>query len=115
MTGFNHFSSAFIGMSWVTPLGSARRIEIGSASTASSSMAISIGPVYPPSKGTNGGAPMAICRDLAPIRRARSKRVSFGGPILISKFGIDGAVAFFGVLGGANSEPQGPHAPLVVL
>lgn len=33
----------------------------------------------------NGGAPSASWRDLAPIIRARSNRVSFGGPMVTTK------------------------------
>jgi hypothetical protein len=47
---------------------------------SSSCNAISIGLVKPPSTPTSMGAPMEICKALAPTIRAFSNLVIFGGP-----------------------------------
>jgi hypothetical protein len=78
-------------------------------------VAISIGPPYPPSRGMKGGAPIATCKDLAPMIRARSKRVNLGGPILISKSAIEGCLAFLVDFGGTKTEPWGRHPPFSLL
>jgi hypothetical protein len=74
-----------MGMSWVRPLGSERLIDIGSESPASSVIARAIESLIVSSIGTNAGAPIASCRDLAPIILAFSNLVSFAGPMRISK------------------------------
>ena len=76
-------------------MGRERLIDTGSASSSSSAAATSMGPLYPPSIGRKGGAPMAICRDRAPMILAFSNRVSFGGPILTSKLAREGGLDFF--------------------
>jgi hypothetical protein len=48
--------------------------------TSSSLRAMSMGLVRLLSTSIKMGAPMDICRDLAPTMRAFSKRVIFGGP-----------------------------------
>jgi hypothetical protein len=72
-------------MSCECPLGSERLIDIGSASLASSIIAKAIESRMLSSIGTNDGAPIASCRDLAPTILAFSNLVSFCGPIRISK------------------------------
>jgi len=89
------------------PFGSDLRMEIGRASASSSIMAVWIGPLYCPSMGTKAGAPIAICSERAPTIRALSKRVSLGGPILISNSAKDGCLAFFTVFAGDIREPRG--------
>ena len=56
---------------------------IGSIPASSSFRAISIGLIGFSGGGIRIGAPIAICRALAPTIRALSKRVSFGGPTKI--------------------------------
>jgi hypothetical protein len=47
---------------------------------------MSIGLEEPPETSTSIGAPMEICRALAPTILAFSKRVIFGGPTIILFF-----------------------------
>jgi len=101
-----------MGISCVIPFGSDLLIEIGRASSSSSIIAVPIGPLYGPSMGMKAGAPIAIWRDLAPTIRALSKRVSFGGPILISNSARDGCLAFFTVFVGDIRGPRGWLRPL---
>lgn len=75
------------GISWNVPSGNVLRIVIGRMPISSSFRAISIGlfsPVPPAerfsSSGRRIGAPIEICRDLAPTILAFSNRVIFGGP-----------------------------------
>ena len=75
---FSHFR----GMSWYSSLGSVRRIVSGRIPLLNSKSAMSIGPAWASGVSTRSGAPIAICKDLAPTIRASSKRVSFVGPIL---------------------------------
>jgi len=56
---------------------------IGKMSAASSLSAMSIGPVKPCLESINMGAPIDIWSALAPTILAFSKRVIFGGPIVI--------------------------------
>lgn len=72
--------SHFRGMSWKVPSGSVRRTVMGRMPTSSSLRAMSMGLVRLLSTSIKMGAPMDICRDLAPTMRAFSKRVIFGGP-----------------------------------
>jgi len=111
----SYFVRALIGMSCVTPLGRARLMEIGSASSSSSADAISIAPLYAPSSGMKGGAPIAICSDLAPMILAFSNLVSFGGPILISKVVREGCLALRVDFGGAKTEPRSQYVPFSVV
>jgi len=77
--------SQFMGMSWyVTPSGRVRRIVIGKTPRFSSSMAMSMGLERSLVGCIKIGAPMAICRALAPTIRAFSNRVSLEGPIKFS-------------------------------
>ena len=99
----------------MTPLGSARLMDTGSASSSSSVVAISIGPLYAPSSGMNGGAPIATCSDLAPMILAFSNRVSLGGPIFTSKVVSEGCLAFRVDFGGAKTEPRGRYGPFWVV
>ena len=73
-----------IGMSCEWPLGRERLIEMGRASLASSIIARAMESRTLSSIGTNGGAPIASCSDLAPTILAFSNRVSFDGPMRIS-------------------------------
>ena len=66
------------------PLGSVRLIEIGSAPASSSIRARLMGSEMSAGIGTRGGAPKESWRALAPTIRARSNRVSLGGPIVTS-------------------------------
>lgn len=72
------------GMSWYSSFGNVRRIVIGRVPDFSSTSAISIGPARVFGGSTRIGAPIAICKALAPTIRARSKRVSLAGPIVTS-------------------------------
>ena len=72
-------------MSWKTPFGNDLLIEIGSDALASSDIACVIGSLVASSKEMNDGAPIPNCRERAPMILALSKRVSFAGPIVISK------------------------------
>lgn len=56
---------------------------IGNTPAASSLSAMSIGPVKLCLESMSMGAPIDICRALAPTTLAFSKRVIFGGPIVI--------------------------------
>ena len=78
-------SRYLIGMSCECPFGRERLIDIGSASLASSVIARAIESLMLSSVGTNAGAPIASCRDLAPTILAFSNLVSFCGPMSISK------------------------------
>ncbi len=69
------------GMSWNSSFGSVRRIVMGRIPVSSSNIAISIGPARDCGDSTRRGAPIAICKALAPTILARSKRVSLVGPI----------------------------------
>ena len=77
-------SSHLRGISWYVPFGSVLLIVIGSIPVSSSKSAMSIGPTRYFGTSTIMGAPMAICRDLAPTIRALSNRVSLAGPIVTS-------------------------------
>ena len=81
-------ASHFRGMSWNSSFGNVLRMVIGRIPDSSSKSAISIGPAREFGGSTKSGAPIAICRALAPTIRARSKRVTFGGPIETSFFSI---------------------------
>lgn len=63
--------------------GNVRLIVIGRIPASSSLSAMSIGPVKVCWESMSIGAPIDICRALAPTTRAFSKRVSFGGPTVI--------------------------------
>jgi len=102
-----------MGMSCECPLGRERLIDIGSASLASSVIARAIESLMLSSVGTNAGAPIASWRDLAPTILAFSNRVSFCGPMRISKPSSAARLAFFLSLEAAtvttnNPEPRGP-------
>ena len=60
MKDLRYFARALIGMSCVIPFGSDLLMERGRASASSSSIAVSMGPLYGPSMGMKAGAPMAI-------------------------------------------------------
>ncbi len=68
-------------MFWLVPSGNALRILIGKTPSSNSKSAISIGDIEASTLSSNTGAPIETCNALAPTTRARSKRVSFGGPI----------------------------------
>jgi len=72
-----------MGTSWWVPSGNVRLIVIGRMPMSSSFRAMSIGFEKPSEMSTSMGAPIDICRDLAPTILAFSKRVSLGGPIRI--------------------------------
>jgi len=102
-----------MGMSCEWPVGRERLIDIGSASLASSVMASAMESLMLSSVGTNDGAPMASWRDLAPTILAFSNRVSFCGPIRISKPSSAARFPFLLSLEAAtvttnNPEPRGP-------
>jgi hypothetical protein len=59
---------------------------IGKIPTPSSFKAISMGLEIPSEMSISIGAPMEICRALAPTILAFSKRVTFGGPITTFSF-----------------------------
>ena len=81
-------SSHLRGMSWYVPSGSVLRIVRGSISDSSSKSAMSIGPARASGDSIKMGAPIAICRALAPTIRALSNRVRLGGPMVTSVFSI---------------------------
>lgn len=70
-------------MSWNVPSGSFLLIVIGRMLESNSFKAMLIGLEPPSDTSTSMGAPMDICRALAPTTLAFSKRVIFGGPIVI--------------------------------
>ena len=65
------------------PSGNVRLIVIGRMPPSSSFNAMSIGLEKPSETSTSIGAPMDICRALAPTILAFSKRVILGGPMEI--------------------------------
>jgi len=73
-------------MSWKVPSGNVLLIVMGSKPKLSSFIAMSIGLDTPSEVSTRIGAPIEICRALAPTILAFSKRVIFGGPIEIFCF-----------------------------
>jgi hypothetical protein len=79
-------SSHLRGISWYVPFGSVLLIVIGSIPESSSKSAMSIGPARASGTSIIIGAPMAICRALAPTIRALSNRVSLAGPMETSFF-----------------------------
>lgn len=60
-----------------------RLMEMGRTLASSSAMDRLMGSLIPSFSGMNGGAPSDSCSERAPIIRAFSNRVSFGGPISI--------------------------------
>jgi len=74
-------SSHLRGISWYVPFGSVLLIVRGSIPVSSSKSAMSIGPTRASGTSITTGAPMAICRALAPTIRALSNRVSLEGPM----------------------------------
>jgi hypothetical protein len=72
--------SHFNGMSWNVLSGSVLLIVIGNMPASNSFNAISIGPVNPSETSMSMGAPIEICRALAPTILAFSNRVILGGP-----------------------------------
>lgn len=76
-------SSHLSGMFWLVPSGSARLMLIGRTPSSSSIRAMSIGERVGSLMSNSTGAPIETWSALAPTTRARSKRVSFGGPISI--------------------------------
>ena len=75
-----------MGISWNVPSGNVRLIVIGKIPDSSSLKAISIGLERLSATSMRTGAPMDICRALAPTILAFSNRVSFGGPTEIFAF-----------------------------
>ena len=67
-------------MSWNVPSGKVLLIVIGKIPLSSSLSAMSIGLVSVSITSMSMGAPIDICRDLAPTILAFSNRVIFGGP-----------------------------------
>jgi hypothetical protein len=82
----NYPCSHLRGMSWYVPSGRVLRTVRGSILVSSSKSAMSIGPTWASGDSTRIGAPIAICRALAPTIRARSNRVSLAGPMATSFF-----------------------------
>ena len=70
-----------IGISWYTPLGRTRLIEIGSALESNSTVASEIESLISCGTLINAGAPKESCKDLAPVILAFSNRVMRAGPI----------------------------------
>ena len=97
-------------MSWYSLFGSVRRIVRGRMPELNSKSAMSIGPARASGVSTRSGAPIAICRALAPTIRARSKRVSFLGPILTSFFIVVSLERSY-MPGGMPMPPMPPIPP----
>jgi len=78
--------SHFSGISWKVLSGNVRLMVIGKIPAPSSFKAMSIGLENPSETSMSMGAPMDICRALAPTILAFSNRVILGGPIVIFFF-----------------------------
>lgn len=110
-------SRYFIGMSCEYPFGRERRIDIGSASLASSTMARAMESRMVSSLGTKEGAPIASWSDLAPTILALSNLVSFWGPTRITKPSSAARFPFFlsldaEIVTTKNPELKGPFGGL---